>query len=68
MHNYTLNNYLTDYQFNPQASDEEIMQVAAECEHINYKANKTIIDFIVNYSQSLEVKQSKEINIIYNLN
>lgn len=68
MRDYTLNQYLTDYQFNEQASDQEIMLVAIDSEQFNYKANKNSVDFILNYSQTLEVKQAKEINIIYNLN
>ncbi len=68
MRDYTLNQYLTDYQFNEQASDQEIMQVAIDSEQFKYKANKNSVDFIINYSQTLEVKQAKEINIIYNLN
>lgn len=68
MQNYTLNSSLTDYQFNPNVSDDEIMKIANEGEKLGAKIYNKTIEFINRFSDSIEVNQSENFNLSYNLN
>lgn len=68
MQNYTLNSYLTDYQFNPNATDDEIMKVANEGEKLGTKIYNRTIEYIIRFSESLEYNRSENFSLSYNLN
>ncbi len=64
----TLNNYLTDYQFNPNASDIEIMQIAEASLALKIKSRKLNKDFYQKYSDSFEVIKGKQLNVTFQIN
>ncbi len=68
MQNYTLNTYLIDYQFNPNASDDEIMQIATEGAKLGAKIYTKTIEYINRFSESIESNQNENFNLVYNLN
>ena len=51
---YTLSNYKTPIDFNPDATDEEIMRIANMAAESKYKADNTIISNILQYASSFE--------------
>ena len=68
MQNYTLNNYLTDYQFNPDATDKEIMLIAEECSKLNFRAKPSTIKNIVNNIKCSEHIKTSTISSLTYLN
>lgn len=68
MQNYTINNYLTDYHFNPDASDDEIMRIADKGEKLGAKIYNKTIEYINRFSDSLENRQSESFSLSYSLN
>ncbi len=68
MQDYTINNYLTDYKFNPNASDDEIMNIAEIGENLGAKIYNTTIEYINRFSESIENRKSESINFTYSLN
>lgn len=69
LNNYTIQNYLTDYSFDPDATDDEIMFVAkAASEKYQFLAREQSINHILSYSASLEVSKNKTSTLVYNLN
>jgi len=68
MQNYTLNSYLTDYQFNPNASDDEIMRIADEGEKLGTKIYNKTIEYLYRFSDSLETNRSENFSLSYNIN
>ena len=68
MHRNTTLENLTNYQFNFNATDEEIMLIATQSEALGFKANKETLNYITNYALSQEYRKSKTMNLVYNLN
>ncbi len=68
MHNYTLNNLLTNYQFNPDASDEEIMLIALESKDLAFDIYSDTMNYIIRYSNAMESSRSKTVEMAFHLN
>lgn len=68
MQNYTLTSYLTDYKFNPNATDDEIMRIANEGEKLGAKIYNKTIDYLNRFSESLENNRSENFSLSYNIN
>jgi hypothetical protein len=68
MHRNTTLENLTNYQFNINATDEEIMLIAKQSETLGFIARKETVDYITNYSLLHEYRKSKTMNLVYNLN
>ena len=66
--NYTNQEFLTDHFFNPDANDQEIMQVVHQIEDKEFLVDKSILNFITNYSKSLEVAHCKKKKLAIHLN
>jgi len=65
--NTTLENF-TNYQFNFNATDEEIMLIAIQSEALGFKAKNETLNYITNYALSQEYRKSKTMSLVYNLN
>jgi len=68
MHRNTTLENLTNYQFNINATDEEIMIIAKQSEAFGFKANNETLNYISNYALSHEYRKSKTMDLVYNLN
>ena len=56
--NSTLNNFISEYQFNEFITDEELMRITEVFNKMKTKISSKILDNILNYSKVLEVHSS----------
>ena len=53
---YTYKNQFTQHQFNADATDEEIMQIANAAEEFGYKPEQSVLNYLAVFSSSFEYK------------